>query len=282
MSDPGPSVVVELKDVTRVYHSSHSVVRALDGVSFSLRAGETLGVIGESGSGKSTLTRLIAGLERPTSGRVTVAGQTPSIRPGRVATAQVVFQDPAGSLNPHRSILKSIGEPLRKLTRAQRRATVVEMLERVGIDPARLTDRPVRFSGGQLQRVAIARALVARSSVLLCDEPTSALDVSVQAQILSLLSDLQREIGFSCIFVTHDLAVAQVVADHVLVLRHGQVRESADARTFFSGPKDPYSRSLLDAMASAPLDRSIPRPPAQPGLTGESNVAISAIEKGAV
>ena len=259
MSERGQAVAVELVDVTRVYHSSRTVVRALDGVSFSLRAGETLAVIDESGSGKSTLTRLIAGLERPTTGRVTVAGQTPRIRPGTVATAQVVFQDPAGSLNPHRSILKSVGEPLRKLDRAQRRATVVEMLGRVGIDPARISDRPWRFSGGQLQRVAIARALVARSRVLLCDEPTSALDVSVQAQILGLLRDLQQEIGFSCIFVTHDLAVAQVVADHVLVLRHGQVREAADAERFFSGPKDPYSRALLEAMASAPLDGRLQR-----------------------
>jgi ABC-type dipeptide/oligopeptide/nickel transport system ATPase subunit len=270
VSPTGAGVAVQLEDVTRVYHSSHTLVRALDRVSFTLREGETLAVIGESGSGKSTLTRLVAGLEQPTSGRVTVAGQEPRIRPGRVATAQVVFQDPAGSLNPHRSIFKSVAEPLRKLSRAERRAAVLEMLERVGIDHARLLDRPGRFSGGQLQRVAIARALVARSRVLLCDEPTSALDVSVQAQILNMLRDLQEEIGFSCIFVTHDLAVAQVVADHVLVLRHGQVKEAADAFTFFSGPRDPYSRSLLEAMASAPLDQRSERAnghgPPQPAL----------------
>jgi peptide/nickel transport system ATP-binding protein len=271
VSPRGAGVAVHVEHVTRVYHASHAVVRALDGVSFTLREGETLAVIGESGSGKSTLTRLVAGLEQPTSGRVTVAGQTPRIRPGRVATAQVVFQDPAGSLNPHRNIFKSVAEPLRRLSRAERRKTVVGMLERVGIDPARLPDRPGRFSGGQLQRVAIARALVARSPVLVCDEPTSALDVSVQAQILSLLRDLQQEIGFSCIFVTHDLAVAQVVADHVLVLRHGQVKEAADAPTFFSGPRDPYSRALLEAMASAPLDErpghQNGRGPQQPALT---------------
>ncbi len=259
MSEAGASVAVELEDVTRVYHSSHTVIRALDGVSLSLRRGQTLAVIGESGSGKSTLTRLVAGLEQPTSGRVAVAGQVPRIRPGTVATAQVVFQDPSGSLNPHRSIYKSVAEPLHKLRRTRRKTAVLEMLERVGIDPVRSRERPGRFSGGQLQRVAIARALVARSPVLLCDEPTSALDVSVQSQILSLLQDLQQEIGFSCIFVTHDLAVAQVVADHVLVLRHGRVKESADAPTFFAGPRDPYSRALLEAMASAPLDERAPR-----------------------
>jgi ABC-type dipeptide/oligopeptide/nickel transport system ATPase subunit len=268
----GTGVAVQLEDVTRIYHSSHTSVRALDGVSLTLLEGETLAVIGESGSGKSTLTRLVAGLEQPTSGRVTVAGGHPRIRPGTVATAQVVFQDPAGSLNPHRNIFKSVAEPLRQLSRAERKTTVLAMLARVGIDAARVRDRPGRFSGGQLQRVAIARALVARSRVLLCDEPTSALDVSVQAQILTLLRDLQQEIGFSCIFVTHDLAVAQVVADHVLVLRHGQVKEASDATTFFSGPRDPYSRALLDAMASAPLSQGPPRanghgppPPQLPG-----------------
>jgi peptide/nickel transport system ATP-binding protein len=253
MGDPGSSVIVELEDVTHTYRSSRQVVRALDGVSLTLRSGETLAIIGESGSGKSTLTRLVAGLEQPTSGRVSVAGKAPIIKPGTVATAQVVFQDPAGSLNPQRSIGKSVAEPLRKLKRGRRTGLVMEMLERVGIDPGRRSDRPGRFSGGQLQRVAIARALVARSSVLLCDEPTSALDVSVQAQILGLLRDLQEEIGFSCIFVTHDLAVAQVVADRVLVLRHGKVREDSPAGAFFSTPKDPYSRALLEAMSSVPL-----------------------------
>lgn len=222
MSERGQAVAVELVDVTRVYHSSRTVVRALDGVSFSLRAGETLAVIGESGSGKSTLTRLIAGLERPTTGRVTVAGQTPRIRPGTVATAQVVFQDPAGSLNPHRSILKSVGEPLRKLDRAQRRATVVEMLGRVGIDPARISDRPWRFSGGQLQRVAIARALVARSRVLLCDEPTSALDVSVQAGVLNLLEQLRRDHGMTMILVSHDRGVVAHLCDRAASLEAGR------------------------------------------------------------
>ena len=165
---------------------------------------------------------------------------------------QLVFQDPAGSLNPHRTIWKPAAEPLHHLARGARRAAVAEMLARVGIDSRRLGDRPGRFSGGQLQRIAIARALVARAGVLLCDEPTSALDVSVQAQILNLLRELQLEIGFTCVFVTHGLAVAQVVADHVLVLRAGEVREYARAAEFFASPRDPYSRALVAVAYRAP------------------------------
>jgi peptide/nickel transport system ATP-binding protein len=239
------SVVAE--NLTKVYRSGHRVVRALDAVSFEVRPGQTLAVIGESGSGKSTLTRLITGLEGPTEGRILISGVPSRLRSGRPASAQLIFQDPAGSLNPYRKIWKSVAEPLRHLDRRARRTAATEMLTRVGIDPARHGDRPGRFSGGQLQRVAIARTLVARADVLLCDEPTSALDVSVQAQILNLLRELQQDIGFTCVFVTHDLAVAQVVADHIMVLRDGQVREHAAAGEFFAGPRDPYSRALIAA-----------------------------------
>jgi ABC-type dipeptide/oligopeptide/nickel transport system ATPase subunit len=239
------SVVAE--NLTKVYRSGHRVVRALDAVSFEVRPGQTLAVIGESGSGKSTLTRLITGLEGPTEGRILISGEPSRLRSGRPASAQLIFQDPAGSLNPYRKIWKSVAEPLRHLDRQARRTAATEMLTRVGIDPARHGDRPGRFSGGQLQRVAIARTLVARADVLLCDEPTSALDVSVQAQILNLLRELQQDIGFTCVFVTHDLAVAQVVADHIMVLRDGQVREHAAAGEFFAGPRDPYSRALIAA-----------------------------------
>jgi ABC-type dipeptide/oligopeptide/nickel transport system ATPase subunit len=253
--------VIAARELTKVYRSGHRQVRALDGVSFEVLAGQTLAVIGESGSGKSTLTRLITGLETPTSGSISINGKPARLRPGHRGDVQLVFQDPAGSLNPHRKIWKSAAEPLRHLGRAARRAAVAEMLNRVGIDPHRLGDRPGRFSGGQLQRIAIARVLVARAQVLLCDEPTSALDVSVQAQILNLLRELQLEIGFTCVFVTHDLAVAQVVADHVLVLRAGQVREHASAAEFFAGPRDPYSRSLV-AVASGSVARRAARPTA--------------------
>jgi peptide/nickel transport system ATP-binding protein len=239
--------VVVAENLTKVYRSGHRLVRALDDVSFEVRSGQTLAVIGESGSGKSTLTRLITGLEGPTGGRILISGQPARLRSGHPAAAQLIFQDPAGSLNPYRKIWKSVAEPLRHLGRQARRAAAAEMLTRVGLDSERHGDRPARFSGGQLQRVAIARTLVARADVLLCDEPTSALDVSVQAQILNLLRELQQDIGFTCVFVTHDLAVAQVVADHIMVLRDGQVREHAAAADFFAGPRDPYSRALIAA-----------------------------------
>ena len=241
---------VVAENLTKVYRSGHRLVRALDEVSFEVQAGQTLAVIGESGSGKSTLTRLITGLELPTTGRILINGAPALLRSGHPASAQLIFQDPAGSLNPYRKVWKSVAEPLRHLNRRARRSAAAEMLVRVGIDRDRHEDRPGRFSGGQLQRIAIARALVARAEVLLCDEPTSALDVSVQAQILNLLRELQREIGFTCVFVTHDLAVAQVVADHILVLRDGRVREMAGAGEFFAGPRDPYSRALVASTGS--------------------------------
>jgi peptide/nickel transport system ATP-binding protein len=245
MSNKSGTVAVDVENVSHVYRTRHGPVQALDAVSFALAAGETLAIIGESGSGKSTLTRLLAGLENPTSGVVRIMGATPRLQPGRPGPAQVVFQDPAGSLNPYREIWKSVAEPLRHVDRRAKLGAAREMLGRVGIEPARQHDHPPRFSGGQLQRIAIARALVAAPQVLICDEPTSALDVSVQAQILNLLHELQAEIGFTCVFVTHDLAVAQVVAHHVMVLAHGRVQEASEATTFFTDPRSPYGRTLL-------------------------------------
>ncbi|MGD0439783.1 MAG: ABC transporter ATP-binding protein [Acidimicrobiales bacterium] len=247
MSESRPEMVVVAENLTRHYRVGNQLVRALEDVSFEVRRGTTLAVIGESGSGKSTLTRLITGLERPTSGRILVNGVPPMLKPGRPASAQLVFQDPAGSVNPYRKIWKSVSEPLHHLNRASRKQAAKEILARVGIGEDRLSVRPGRLSGGQLQRVAIARALVTKSSVIVCDEPTSALDVSVQAQILNLLQELQEELGFSCVFVTHDLAVAQVVADQVMVLRDGRVCELGDAPSFFAGPRNSYSMALLDA-----------------------------------
>ncbi len=247
MPETGSAMAVVAENLTRHYRVGNHLVRALEDVSFEVRRGTTLAVIGESGSGKSTLTRLITGLERPTAGHVLVNGAPPDLRPGRPASAQLVFQDPAGSVNPYRKIWKSVAEPLRNLKRGSRKEVAKEILARVGIEGDRSSVRPGKLSGGQLQRVAIARALVTRSSVLVCDEPTSALDVSVQAQILNLLQELQEEFGFSCVFVTHDLAVAQVVANQVMVLRDGRVCELGDAASFFAGPRNPYSVALLDA-----------------------------------
>jgi ABC-type dipeptide/oligopeptide/nickel transport system ATPase subunit len=162
--------------------------------------------------------------------------------PSRV---QIVFQQPLEALNPFHSVGRSIGEPMKGLRRAERRAQVRDLLDAVGIASSRLDDRPARFSGGQLQRIVIARALAARPKVLLCDEPTSSLDVSVQAQIINLLVELQKQLNFAAILVTHDLAVAKVLSDEVLVLRSGTVVEHATADAFFESPAADYSRHLL-------------------------------------
>ena len=168
---------------------------------------------------------------------------------------QMVFQDPKEALNPFLSIGRSIGEPLRRIPRSDRNTRVGKLLEHVGLDPARAGERPSAFSGGQLQRVVIARALAASPKILVCDEPTSALDVSVQAQILNLILELQQELGFACILVTHDLSVVRVLADEILVLRHGELVEHCPAGDFFREPSHAYSTSLLNAVAQQSLTR---------------------------
>jgi ABC-type dipeptide/oligopeptide/nickel transport system ATPase subunit len=167
----------------------------------------------------------------------------------------MVFQDPREALNPFRSIGQSVGEPLRQLSEVDCRHRVATLLSHMGLDPTRAAERPSAFSGGQLQRVVIARALAPSPQVLLCDEPTSSLDVSVQAQIVNLLLQLQQEHGFACVLVTHDLTVARVLADDVLVLRRGVVVEHSPSSRFFTEPAEDYSRGLLDAVARQSLAR---------------------------
>jgi ABC-type glutathione transport system ATPase component len=222
---------------------------ALEDVSFEVERGRTTAIIGESGAGKSTLVRCVAGLERPTSGKILIDGTPFGLRYGRIGPVQMVFQNPSDALDPMRSVGSSIAAPLRGWSRAGRRAWVEELLSLVGINPARRKDRPREFSGGQLQRIVIARALAPNPDVLLCDEPTSALDVSVQAQILNLLLTLQEKHGFASVVVTHDLAVAKVLADDVVVLRrgrmlfHGTVDELIDPVRSL----DPYVEDLVRA-----------------------------------
>jgi ABC-type glutathione transport system ATPase component len=247
--------VLTVEGVTREYRNRGVTTRVLDDVSVSLLAGRTLAVVGESGAGKTTLARLICGLDRPTAGTVRVAGRDPAPRRGAPSPVQLVFQNPADALNPFLTVGRSIGEPLRALPRAERQAHVAELLQRVGIDPERAGQRPAAFSGGQLQRIVLARALAARPQLLVCDEPTSALDVSVQAQIVNLLLELQAALGFACVLVTHDLAVVRVLADDLLVLRHGRMVEAGLADRFFAGPTEPYSKSLLEAVAQQALSR---------------------------
>lgn len=247
--------IVQVRDVRREFHQSGMVRVALDGVSFDLAHGTTLAVVGESGAGKSTLGRLIAGLDHPTSGTILVDGQPPRITAGAPSAVQMIFQDPRDALNPYLSVGASVREPLLRLGRDEQQRRMRELLERVGLDPRRAGDRPSGFSGGQQQRIVIARALAASPKLLVCDEPTSSLDVSVQAQLVNLLLELQASLGFASLLVTHDLSVVRALADEVLVLRRGVAVEHTPAAQFFEEPRHEYSRSLLRAVALQALSR---------------------------
>lgn len=227
-----PHSVIEVSGLSKTFTGRRTRRHtALADVSLTVPAGHTTAIVGESGAGKTTLVRLLAGLERPTTGTIRIHGAPLRLRPGRTSPVQMVFQNPADALDPMRSIGASIAEPLRCLPRRRRGDRVAELLSLVGINPDRAGERPRGFSGGQLQRIVIARALAPEPDVLLCDEPTSALDASVQAQILNLLLDLQQRHDFAAVIVTHDLAVARVLADDVLVLRRGQVLFHGDVDT---------------------------------------------------
>jgi peptide/nickel transport system ATP-binding protein len=230
---------------------------AVDRISLNLAAGETLGIVGESGSGKSTLARLVMALERPDEGAIhwlgeAITGQDDHALRRRRRDMQMVFQDPYGSLDPRMTILDSVAEPLDVaepgLSATTRRQQVGEMLERVGLSAEAMRRFPHQFSGGQRQRIAIARALITRPKVLVADEPVSALDVSIQAQILNLLSDLRAEFGLSMLFISHDLAIVRYLADRVMVMQNGRVVEEGASETVFTAPQHAYTRRLLEAM----------------------------------
>ncbi|MFO1191631.1 MAG: ABC transporter ATP-binding protein [Rhodoferax sp.] len=238
-------------------------LRAVDGVSFTVPFGEVFGIVGESGCGKSTLARLILGLLPVSAGRMLVDGRDLSTldRKERARLIQPVFQDPFSSLNPMRTILDIVGLPLQaqgETTRTQRDRRVLEMLERVGLGPDMAQRRPSQLSGGQRQRVAIARALVLRPRIVVCDEPTSALDVSVQAQILNLLSELRRDLGLTMVFISHNLAVVEHVASEVAVMYLGRIVERAASEQVFSAPWHPYTRALLQSVLTPEPGKGIP------------------------
>ena len=249
-----PLVHIENLDV--VYRNGRRQVHAVRGVSFDIARGQVLGLVGESGSGKSTIAGTLTGLVPIHSGSVQVDGLEIAGASGRKlrgvrSQTGIVFQNPASSLNPRRSVGASIGQPLQlhtNLTNAQRRQRVNELLEAVRL-PASMAQRyPHEMSGGQRQRVAIARALALQPQLLIADEPTSALDVSVQAVVLELLASLQHELGFACLFVSHDLAVVEQVASQVVVLRQGQVVEAGKTTKVLSAPSDPYTQALVAAV----------------------------------
>jgi len=259
--DTPPAGVLQAVDLQRHYSARRGwlaapqPVRALNGVSFTLQAGRTLAVVGESGCGKSTLARLLTMIEPPTAGQLLIDGadvarsDAAALRRLR-RQVQIVFQNPYGSLNPRQTVGAALQEPLiagGEGDAAQREHAAREMLRKVGLRDEHFGRYPHMFSGGQRQRIAIARALMLRPRVLVLDEPVSALDVSIRAQVLNLLADLQREFAVAYVFISHDLAVVRHVADDVLVMYLGRVAEHGARDAIFDAPQHPYTRALLSA-----------------------------------
>jgi oligopeptide transport system ATP-binding protein len=232
------------------------VVKAVDDVSFEIRGGETLGLVGESGSGKSTTGYCVIQLLRPTAGEILFAGRdltklsAKELRRSR-RDFQIVFQDPYSSLDPRMTVSQILTEPLEAHgigSRRERKSSVAQLLDMVGLDPGHARRYPHEFSGGQRQRIGIARALALEPRLIVCDEPVSALDVSIQAQILNLLKDLQRDLGLTYLFISHDLAVVRAVSDSIAVMQDGRIVEFGPADEVYSNPQSEYARTLLMAV----------------------------------
>ncbi|HST35495.1 MAG TPA: dipeptide ABC transporter ATP-binding protein, partial [Allosphingosinicella sp.] len=282
------SAIIEADGLSRDYavgrgaFRQHSVVHALAGATFSVKPGETLAVVGESGCGKSTLARVLTMIEPATAGRLVIDGVEVAGADGRAlkalrSTVQIVFQNPYGSLNPRQKIGAILEEPLvinTGLGAGERRAKGLDMLKRVGLRPEHYGRYPHMFSGGQRQRIAIARALMLEPKIVVLDEPVSALDVSIQAQILNLLADLQDQFGLTYVFISHDLSVVRFVADDVMVMYLGRPVEIAPVEAIFRTPLHPYTRALLSATpvadpeqrrAKIKLEGELPSPFDPPG-----------------
>ena len=240
-----------------MFSRAREFVKAVDDVSFAIEPGETLGLVGESGCGKTTLGRAIVRLVEPTAGSVLLNGEDITQMNGselrtRRRKFQMIFQDPYGSLNPRMTVEQIVGESLdiHKLTdsKSARQKRIAELLKAVGLDAVYAQRYPHEFSGGQRQRIGIARALAVEPELIICDEPVSALDVSVQAQIVNLLQDLQEELGLTYLFIAHDLAVVEHISDFVLVMNNGKIVEAATAEAIYEAPQHDYTRKLLSAV----------------------------------
>ncbi|MEX0938152.1 MAG: oligopeptide/dipeptide ABC transporter ATP-binding protein [Pirellulales bacterium] len=275
--------LLEVRDLTvhfpftrgSLFNRERGVLRAVDGVSFEVYPGETFGLVGESGCGKSTTARAIMNLIRPTSGDVLFRGKSlaglseSAMRPYR-REMQMIFQDPFASLNPRMTVGAIVGEPMRIFglhDRRRRKLEVMRLLDMVGLNPRFLNRYPHEFSGGQRQRIGVARALAVQPQLIVCDEPVSALDVSIQAQVVNLLMDLQKELGLSYVFIAHDLSIVRHISTRIGVMYLGRLVEVASSRDLYANPRHPYTQALLSAVPIP--DPSVERQRQRQVLSGE-------------
>ena len=249
--------ILEVRNLKKYFKTSRGQLHAVDDISFTLERGKTLGIVGESGCGKSTTGRCILRLIEPTSGQVIFDGEdilslnTRQMRKRR-CDMQIIFQDPFSSLNPRKTVMQTIAEGVQMRgkykTKEEIEARVLELMETVGLAERLINSYPHELDGGRRQRIGIARALAVEPKIIICDEPVSALDVSIQAQILNLLKDLQKKLGLTYIFITHDLAVVNHISDDIMVMYLGQTVEKASAEELFANPIHPYTKALLSAI----------------------------------
>jgi peptide/nickel transport system ATP-binding protein len=270
--------LIEVKNVKKYFNVPAGKNHAVDDVSFTIGKGETLGVVGESGCGKSTLGRTVIRLHEATDGHVLLHGEDVTHVQGHKLKAvrekcQIIFQDPYSSLNPRMSIKATIEEPLKhlKMSRAERKEKAEELMNLVGIDERLRESYPHELDGGRRQRVGIARALALNPEFIVCDEPVSALDVSIQAQVLNLLMDLQDQMGMAYMFVTHDLSVVKHISDHIAVMYLGQLVEKCTTKELFTNTLHPYTKALLSAIPVADIHKPMQRIPMHGEITSPIN-----------